>query len=143
MKTCYIPSPFSPLNGAPRKALDLRNFSQDDEGIPPASDLGAWQSGLNFTFTSSSHYCIIANTTSFVREVTNFAGIDTDSFAFPDDVRFQCLRIDPANNRQRTCLNYFFQTDPHPPDGLSIPPEFGNVWVPKSMFPKGLPINTD
>ena len=30
MKTCYIPSPFSPLNGAPRKTLDLRNFSQDD-----------------------------------------------------------------------------------------------------------------
>ena len=98
MKTCYIPSPFSPLTGAPRRALDLRNFSQDDEGIPPASDLGAWQSGLNFTFSSSSHYCILANTTGFVREVTNFAGIDADSFAFPDDVRFQCLRVDPANN---------------------------------------------
>ena len=77
MKTCYVPSPFSPLTGAPRKALDLRNFAQDDEGIPPASDLGCWQLGLNYTHTSSTHYCILADTPGFVRAVTNFAEVDT------------------------------------------------------------------
>ena len=39
MKTCYIPSPFSPLNGAPRKALDLTTTGDTEPRVTGNSGL--------------------------------------------------------------------------------------------------------